>query len=533
VRRYSLRPRGAARPEAAPETKGSAPGAASPDYEIGMALEFVALTGEVERMDYVLAGPAALAREDARNDFRAAVAGAWTDKSIEVQSVAGAKLEKESGEATGPAKISLAGPKVAWAGEAEKYFAVVIIPQKPSREGTFAAGAEAFRYEVTEFGQPMPMAGVRLVAREQAVSTREPLRHEYVIYAGPKDPTVLESYASIGLPEMIVWKPNCCPIPGIGEISRFLIVVLETFRAVVGNYGLAIVMLVVVLRLVLHPVTRWSSKSMAKMQKLAPKMQTLREKHKDDKEGLNAAMTRLYGEEGLMRAQLGGCLPMFLQMPIWIALYSALGVAISLRHAYFIPPSWLPADSIVSMFLQDLSVPDRFLQWTTPYYLPGRDMPIIGTWVVGGIQRLLAGGEGGIVNFNILPILVGVSMYLQQKMTPQAPAAGPQADQQRKMMNLMSVVFALMLYSLPSGLCLYISVSSFLGFFEQRYLKKKFAAAAEAAQSGEPSAPKPPKKAGSLVAGRNKSIAERIEAWLHKRHGQPERDEGDRTRKTK
>ncbi|GAH71532.1 unnamed protein product, partial [marine sediment metagenome] len=114
VRRYTLRPRGAAWEGAAPETEEPGSVAASVDYEVGMSLEFAALADEVEQVDYVLRGPAALAREDARSDFRAAVAGAWTDKGVEVQSVAGKKLEKKKGEETaGPAKASLAGPKVA------------------------------------------------------------------------------------------------------------------------------------------------------------------------------------------------------------------------------------------------------------------------------------------------------------------------------------------------------------------------------------------------------------------------------------
>jgi len=536
VRRYSLRPRGAratagavplpgARQDAAPATDG--PAAASVDYEIGMSLEFAALADEVERVDYVLAGPAALPREDARSDFRSAAAGAWTEKGVEVQSVAGKKVEKKKGEeAAGPAKASLAGPKVAWAGETEKYFAVVIIPQKPSREGTFAAGAEAFRYEVTEFGQSVPMAGVRLVVREQPISRREGLRHEYVIYAGPKDPQVLEAYAAIGLPGLIAWQPGCCPIPGISEISRFMVIVLDAFHGLVRNYGLAIIMLVVVLRVVMHPVTRWSQKSMTKMQMIGPKMEELRKKHGDKKEQLNQEMMKLYREEGIN--PVTGFLPMFLQMPIWIGLYGALQVAINLRHAAFLPAGWVDWMPWRTIFLQDLAQPDSLVLWSTPFYLPGREIPLLG-WLISSIQNMMG---GGITSFNLLPLLMAFAMYLQQRFTP-APSTGPQAQQQKQMMVFMTAFLLLVLYSAPAGLCLYIMTSSLLGFFEQRYLKKKFAAATGSAKPGEPSPPKPPKKAGSLVAGRNKTIAERIEAWLHKHRGQPERDEGDRTRKTK
>ena len=509
VRRYTMRPRRAARQDAAPATDG--PAAASVDYEIGMSLEFVALTGEVDRVNYVLAGPAALPREDVRSDFRAAVAGAWTEKGVEVQSVAGKKLEEKKGEETaGPAKASLADQKVAWAGETEKYFAVVIIPQKPSREGTFAAGAEAFRYEVKEFDRPMPLAGVRLVAREQAISLREGLRHEYVIYAGPKDPKVLEAYAAIGLPGLIAWQPGCCPIPGISEISRFMVIVLDAFHGLVRNYGLAIIMLVVVLRLALHPVTRWSQKSMTKMQTIGPKMEELRKKHGDEKERLNQEMMRLYREEGIN--PVTGCLPMFLQMPIWIGLYGALQVAINLRHAAFLPAGWVDWMPWRTIFLQDLAQPDSLVLWNTPFFLPGRDIPLLG-WLVGSIQNMMG---GGITSFNLLPLLMAFTMYLQQRFTP-APSTGPQAQQQKQMMVFMTAFLLLVLYSAPAGLCLYIMTSSLLGFFEQRYLKKKFAAVPSPAKPGEPSPPKPPKKAGSLVAGRNKSIAERIEAWLERR----------------
>jgi len=507
VRRYSLRPRGAARQDAAPAVDG--PAEASVDYEIGMVLEFVALAAEVERVDYVLGGPAALAREDARSDYRSAVAGAWTDKGVEVQSVAGKKLEKKKGEeAAGPAKASLAGPKVAWAGEAEKYFAVLMIPQKPSREGTFAAGAEAFRCEVTEFDATVPLAGVRLVAREQPISLQEGLRHEYVIYAGPKDPKVLEAYAAIGLPGLIAGQ---CPIPGISAISRVMVIVLDAFHGLVRNYGLAIIMLVVVLRVVMHPVTRWSQKSMSKMQTLGPKMEELRKKHGDKKEQLNQEMMKLYREEGIN--PVTSCLPMFLQMPIWIGLYGALQVAINLRHAAFLPADWVDWMPWRTIFLQDLAQPDSLVLWNTPFFLPGRDIPLLG-WLINSIQNMMG---GGITSFNLLPLLMAFAMYLQQRFTP-SPSTGPQANQQKQMMVFMTVFLLVVLYSAPAGLCLYILTSSLLGFLEQRHLKKKFAAAAAVAvKLGEPSAPKPPKKAGSLVAGRHKSIAERIEAWLERR----------------
>ena len=210
---------------------------------------------------------------------------------------------------------------------------------------------------------------------------------------------------------------------------------------------------------------------------------------------------------------------MFAQMPIWIALYGALGAAIHLRQAAFLPATWLPQGSL---FLQDLSSPDAMIAWATPFFLPGRDIPIL-EYVVNAVQGMLSGSANvGVTGFNVLPVLVGLSFYLQQKMTPQPAAASPQAESQRKMMNAMMVFFALLMYSLPSGLCLYISASSFIGFFEQRYLKKHMAAheaAAAKTDAKAPPKPQPPARPKPLATGRDKSIAERIQAWVNQHMG--------------
>jgi YidC/Oxa1 family membrane protein insertase len=260
---------------------------------------------------------------------------------------------------------------------------------------------------------------------------------------------------------------------------------------------------------------------MAEMQKLAPKMQEIREKHAGDKEKMQQEMAKIGGFKAF-----GGCLPMFIQMPIWIALYSALGVAIQLRHAAFLPPSWLPPGS---MFLQDLSGPDALVHWTTPAYLPGTDIPLLG-WLIGSIQGMLVGGPGGLTSFNLLPILMGVSMYLQQRMTPTPVAAGPQAQQQKTMMVFMTFFMALVLYSAPSGLNLYIATSTFLGFFEQRYLKKKMEEARAARESQVPDEVKPgaPAKEQLLAASRHQSLIERLRVWADNRARKAKQTEAGR-----
>ena len=250
---------------------------------------------------------------------------------------------------------------------------------------------------------------------------------------------------------------------------------------------------------------------MLEMQKVAPKIQEIREKHKDDQKRMQEEMAKAGGLKAF-----GGCLPMVLQMPIWVALYGALGAAIQLRHAPLLPSAWVPQGSL---FLQDLSAPDALVHWQTPVFLPGHDMPLLG-FVVTWIEGMLTGGPGiGLTNFNLLPVLMAGAMYLQQRLTPQpAAATGPQAQQQKQMMVFMMIFMSLILYSAPSGLCLYIFTSSILGFFEQRYLKKKLAqppaAVPETPKEGAKAAPPAAKKL--MVGGREKTFPERIRDWAER-----------------
>jgi len=494
-----------------------------PPYQLHVSIYIVSVGDRVEKVAYALQGPPALPPEARMGMSQggagdSAVAGAWSKGDVEVSQVTGQGLKASKGAAPETEVTqSLAGPAVAWVGEVGKYFAVVMIPQEPTPEGTFAAGAEAFQYPQPGDGEPIPAAGVRLLTKELPVEREQALEHEVVVFAGPKEADVLETYyGTLGLPKLIVWATPCCfvPIPGIEHVSRGLVWLLEVFYDLLRNYGLAIILLVLVLRVMLHPVTRWSAKSMAGMQKLAPKMQQIREEFAHDKQRMQEELAKIGGLKSM-----GGCLPMLIQLPIWIALYGALGAAIQLRHAAVLPASWLPVGSV---FLQDLAAPDALVHWTTPFFFPGRDIPLLGR-LIGGLQGMMG---GGLTSFNLLPILMGGVMYLQQLVTP-TPAAGPQAEQQKKMMVFMTIFFALVLYGAPSGLCLYILTSTFLGFFEQRYLKKKMAPGTEAV-SGRGGGPAPAARAPAgetkpkpLVAGREKSLAERAESWLQKRIAPP------------
>ena len=499
-----------------PEARAAAP----PQYEMRMAVEFVPADERVVKVAYVLDGPPGLPMEGGRGSVATAVAGSWAKGSIQVTPAVAKDIK--TGEAL-PETKNVAGPEVAWAGQMDKYFAVVMIPQKPSRDGTFAAGAEIAWARAVHGEQETAMPQVRLLSKELPLAGK-PLVNDYAVYAGPKDDALLaRCYGDLELTKLIPWATPCfcIPMPGLEYLSKFLVAVLDAFYTLVRNYGLAIILLVLVLRVILHPITRWSTRSMTEMQKLAPKMQEIREKHAGDKEKMQQEMAKIGGFKAF-----GGCLPMFIQMPIWIALYGTLGVAIQLRHAAFLPPSWLPHGS---MFLQDLSGPDALVHWTTPFYLPGTDIPLLG-WLIGSIQGMLVGGPGGLTSFNLLPILMGVSMYLQQRLTPTPVAAGPQAQQQKTMMVFMTIFMALVLYSAPSGLNLYIATSTFLGFFEQRYLKKKMEEARTAKESQVPEEVKAsaPAKEQLLAASRHQSLIERLRVWADNRARKAKQTEAGR-----
>ena len=219
---------------------------------------------------------------------------------------------------------------------------------------------------------------------------------------------------------------------------------LEKFAIIsLGNYGVAIILLVVLVRVLLHPLTKKSQVSMSRMSKLAPEMQKIREKYANDKETLNREMMKIYRQQGA--TPILGCLPMLLQMPIWIALWTALNSAVELRHAAFLP-----------VWITDLAAPDHMISWAKAINIP-----------------LLSSMIGPVYGFNFLPILLTIAMVLQMKLTPQMGGANPQAAQQQKMMMwMMPGIMLLFFYNAPSGLTLYIMASTFAGVAEQWIIRK-------------------------------------------------------------
>ncbi|MBI1320501.1 MAG: membrane protein insertase YidC [Candidatus Hydrogenedens sp.] len=264
------------------------------------------------------------------------------------------------------------------------------------------------------------------------VGAGETLAADYRVYIGPNQQEYLAE----------AW-------PGLTAAHEFfeMFAIMDTFAKVllgmlnwlhnnvIANYGIAIIILTIGIRMLLFPLTWKSMMSMKKMQKLAPEMERLKEEYKDDQEEFQKKMMEFYRERGVN--PLGGCLPMFLQMPVFIALYRMLGTAFELRGAPF--AGWIT----------DLSAPDRLIDF-------GTSIPVI---------------FFEIHSLNVLPFLMGISMFLSTRFTPSAQTA-MNNPQQKMMMNIMPVMFSVFCYNVASGLNLYILTSTLLGIAQNVFIQR-------------------------------------------------------------
>ncbi len=246
---------------------------------------------------------------------------------------------------------------------------------------------------------------------------------------------------------------------------RGLLGFLKLIHAVLFDWGVAIILLVLVVRLLLHPITKRSQANMMKMSKqmqtLKPELEKIKKKYADDQQKINQETMKLYREKGVNPAGMLGCLPMFLQMPIWVALYAMLYFAIELRHEPAFYDVFFRIGELLHFhwyFLHDLSTSDNFVRFVPP----GQTGYTL-TWLPF-VHPTFAG-------INILPILMAVVFYFQQKMTT-PPAANDQAAQQQHIMRVMVLIFPVMLYSAPSGLTLYILASTAAGILDSYLVRK-------------------------------------------------------------
>ncbi len=351
--------------------------------------------------------PAALREE---NGFRDYSLVALTDGSLE-QAPVGA----------GPSMLGLFGggkleesrefpADVDWAGAQSRFFLAALIADVPREAGALFTPLEPGVEAMTE----MAFLPVNIPPGQRA-------ERELQVYLGPKVQSRLEAVGA-HLDEAILkgWFPS---------LTRFFIWLLIATYSVIPNYGVAIIIVTVMVRLLMAPVMARQMKSMKKMGALQPKLKEVQEKYGDDRQKQSEAMMAVYKEAGMSPfSAMAGCFPMLLQLPVFIGLYYALQGAIQLRQAPF------------ALWITDLSAPESL------FTIPGLELPV-----------------------RLLPLLMGGSMILQQKMTPTTmdPA------QARMMLTVMPIMFTLLFYQFASGLVLYWLVSNVLGILQQQLINRR------------------------------------------------------------
>lgn len=307
---------------------------------------------------------------------------------------------------------------VEWFGYSQKYFITTFLPE---------TGADT-----TLSIDGLPEEGlVRAVYSypEDTIPAAKTSARSWEVYLGPLEYDIVKA-VGYNLQESVNYG-------WVEFLAKPLLDFLKWLNGYFHNYGVSIIVITIIIRLVFLPLTIKSMISMKKtqfqMEKLKPRMDAIKEKFKDDKAKQNAEIMKLYTSSGVNPlASLGGCFPLLIQLPVFIALYDVLLHSIDLRHSSF-------------LWIQDLSEPE------TLFDIPGIGIP-----------------------FRILPLLMGVSWFISQKMTPMTPAAGGENMQlQMKMMQFMPIIFTVMFWGLPSGLILYWTVSNILSIFQQMYVNHK------------------------------------------------------------
>jgi YidC/Oxa1 family membrane protein insertase len=419
----------------------------SEDFLIDCNVTISNLSKAEAQVAFEMLGPAGITREDPRVDMRTVTAAFVNTTGIVETTKSNLKsVIKEGG------KVKMfhknAEFKYIWSAVSDKYFTSIIRPVPASDSNMFPkwiaeSYAESFDPDVNV--KDDENLGVMLKTQTASIEAGKEITYHYQIYIGPKDKDLFKSNAlfnQLGFIHTIDFSA-CCGI-GFGWLSFAILDAMDWLHNYIPNYGVIIIIFVLVVRLVLHPITKKSQVSMMRMSKLGPMAEEIKKKYGDNKAEMQKHMGALYREHGI--APMLGCLPMVLQMPIWVALYSAINTGIEFRGAAFLP-----------FWITDLSMPDSL------FALPRivEQVPFIGPMI----------GTG----FNVLPILLGVAMFAQQKLMPStaAPSTNPQAAQQQKMMLwMMPVMMLIFLYRAPSGLNLYIMASTAAGVVEQYVIRK-------------------------------------------------------------
>ena len=312
-----------------------------------------------------------------------------------------------------------------WIGMTDKYWQTAIIPNQ--NEPIQQTYSYSFVENIDNF--QTDLVGAKIV-----VGSGDNISHNLKLFAGPKIVSVIEQYMDeYGVQEF----DRSVDFGWFYFLTKPIFHVLEFIFGYVGNFGWAIIIFTILMRICFFPLAQQSFKSMAKMKKLGPELQRLKEQYGDDRAGMQKEMMALYKRE--KANPIAGCLPILLQIPVFFALYKVLFVTIEMRHAPFI--GWI----------HDLSAPDPLGLLTLFGFVD---------WNVPGILQLF--------NIGIWPILMGISMFLQQKLNP-----APVDKMQAKIFMFLPIVFTFVLGGFAAGLVIYWTTNNVLSMAQQYVIQRK------------------------------------------------------------
>jgi YidC/Oxa1 family membrane protein insertase len=372
-------------------------------YMFGTNVDLVNSSYFLSNFEYQLIWEHSLKLTEYRSDMEGNYAEAFSFSGGELEIVDASKLDQQY-------KSDLTG-NTDWVLSRIKYFCVGLIPQNPKANGSYITG---FRTTLPDNGYEEHYS----IALKMEVKNDKSEKSSYEVYLGPMDYKILKSY-DIGLEKTMRFSLDFIVRP----IAQYIILPFFLFiHNYIANWGLVIIIFSIVMKIVLNPFTRYQMKSMRKMSEMQPKMNAIKEKYKDEPQKQQQALMKFYKEEKINPA--GGCLPLLLQMPILYALFGVFSSTIELRQAYF------------GLWIKDLSVPDVI--FTLPFKIP----------------------LFGINEFSGLALLMGITMFIQQKMTVKDP-------KQAAMVYIMPVMLTLIFMALPSGLNLYYFTFNLLSIVEQ------------------------------------------------------------------
>lgn len=445
-------------------------------------------------------GAVGIQKDDEYRDQRQLMWARYVNGALEFKHATRKELAKQIAD---PRRLdgSAGNERLVWAAVVSKFFGVFVRPLESTQDATSIAKVVG-TVAAPNLADVHDDALARFVIKPPAtLAPGASATIEFEVYAGPKDGDILartnpafSDRTQIGYIAAGDIDQSCCTFQPLPKVMTWL---LETIHLFIGNYGIAIMILVLIVRGLLHPLAVWQQKQMYRSQdamaRIQPKVDLILEKFPDDKLRQNQERMRLMAEEGINpAAMMVGMLPMFIQLPIMVALWTALSTDIHMRNAPF--DGW---------WIVDLSAPDALIRFSGD----GIDVPLL-SMMMGKIHSL-----------NVLPIVMGITMYLQQKYMPKpaqiakreiaadaakrrAASGGMSADEQARInqttANIMCILFPVMMYSMPSGLTLYWMATNVFGIFESLRIRKQIREEKERKEREGP--PPPSNKRGWLSA---------------------------------